>query len=123
MTLKEKKRAKHRRWQLRYPEKAYANTKKWDFDHRDSIDHWVAKRVRHIKCRSRRLGIEFDLTKEHLRSVFPDTRLCPTLGIPLHLYGPIRQGTASVDRIVPALGYVDGNVQILSMAANTAKGG
>lgn len=119
----EEQRAYNTQWQRDNAAQVYANQKKYEERHADSVDHWAAKRVRQIKCRAKRLGIQFNLTKEHLRSTFPEDRLCPVLGIPLHLSGPIRQGTASVDRIVAAKGYVDGNVQVLSMAANTAKGG
>lgn len=48
--------------------------------------------------------------------------ICPLLNIPL-VHGKIRMNFNSpqLDRIIPDIGYVKGNVQVLSMKANMAK--
>jgi hypothetical protein len=48
--------------------------------------------------------------------------ICPILGIPLKkgLKGPIAS-SPSLDRIIPELGYVKGNVQVISQRANVMK--
>src|SRR6516162_8076486 len=72
----------------------------------------------------KRWNIPFDLELTDI--VIPD--VCPILGIPLKA----NQGTGqkkvghkpnspSLDRLVPALGYVKGNVQVVSIKANQMK--
>lgn len=64
-------------------------------------------------------GLEFDLTLEDI--IIPE--FCPILGIPLfHAEGghPC-PNSPSLDRIIPSLGYVKGNVCIISHRANTIK--
>lgn len=62
-------------------------------------------------------GIAFDLDPEDLG--VPE--FCPVLGIRLQI-GDRRFGASpSVDRILPALGYVKGNVVVCSQRANRIK--
>ena len=46
---------------------------------------------------------------------------CPVLGISLLIGGPRSDHSPSLDRIVPALGYVSGNVRVISDRANRLK--
>lgn len=46
--------------------------------------------------------------------------ICPVLGIGLLAKGP-RDHTPSLDRIVPALGYVPSNIRVISFRANRIK--
>lgn len=71
------------------------------------------------KARAKKLGVPFNLTAEDF--TIPD--VCPVLGI------KIERGTkgfhdnaASVDRLIPELGYVKGNINIVSFRANRLKG-
>ncbi len=76
------------------------------------------------KYRARQRGIPFDLTKDDI--VIPKT--CPVLGIELRQlliedepqkgYHP---NAPSLDRIIPELGYVKGNVRVISARANLLK--
>ena len=72
-----------------------------------------------FRCSSRRKGIPFDLNAEDILAVFPANEICPALGVPFeygsHLKAP------SLDRVVPSLGYVKGNVAVISCRANTIK--
>lgn len=73
-----------------------------------------------IRYRCRKKNIPFDLTEEDI--VIPE--FCPALGIPLYRNRGGKKHTdnsPSVDRIVPELGYVKGNIQIISQKANTMK--
>lgn len=71
-----------------------------------------------IKSRAKKQGVPFDLTEEDI--LIPD--MCPVLGIPLSKRGGKRtDNTPSVDRIVPSLGYVKGNIKIISWRANRLK--
>lgn len=70
--------------------------------------------------RARKKGIPFDITVEDI--IIPET--CPILGIPLTRNLGSHGGTsssASLDKIVPELGYVKGNVQVISLLANNMK--
>lgn len=70
--------------------------------------------------RAKAKGIDFSISKE---DIFIPTH-CPVLLIPLipgtGKFGPAR-GSPSLDRIDDSLGYVKGNVQVISHKANTAK--
>lgn len=71
-------------------------------------------------CRSRakRYGVPCTIT--YLDIPVPDT--CPVLGIPLVLNRrTISSSSATVDRINPTLGYVPGNVLVVSLKANLIK--
>jgi hypothetical protein len=48
--------------------------------------------------------------------------VCPYLGIPLvHGTGKLTRSSPTLDRITPALGYVEGNVEVISYLANAMK--
>lgn len=73
------------------------------------------------KQRAKRDGTPCTITVADI--VVPD--VCPILGIPLFATIGRKGGTPnspSLDRIYPALGYVPGNVQVVSSRANTIKG-
>ena len=73
-----------------------------------------------VKGRANRAGLPFDLEKGDI--VIPTH--CPVLGIPLFRNTGGKRPTAnspSVDRIIPELGYVKGNIQVISQRANVMK--
>lgn len=70
------------------------------------------------KHRAKRRGIPFSLTLDDIQ--IPER--CPVLGIPLALSpSRPRECSPSLDRINPSLGYVPGNVQVVSYRANRLK--
>lgn len=73
------------------------------------------------KARSRKSGLPFDLTKSFLLSIFPSDGMCPALGIPMVWGGNGIDNSPSLDRRIPELGYVIGNVEFLSNRANRIK--
>lgn len=69
-----------------------------------------------VRSRAKAKGVVFNLDIEDI--VIP--RLCPVFNVPLVLYatkGNTRY-CASVDRIIPSLGYTKGNVVVVSWLAN-----
>lgn len=74
-----------------------------------------------VKNRAKRLGIPFDLERTDIS--IPD--FCPVLGIELIYRGGVGSGyhanSPSLDRIKPSLGYVKGNVRVISARANLLK--
>lgn len=71
------------------------------------------------KYRAKKNGLPFDLKLETFPEI-PD--VCPILGLVLkNDKGKLAPNSPSVDRIIPSLGYVEGNIQIISLRANTIK--
>ncbi len=74
--------------------------------------------LRHARARARRLGLPIDIKVEDL--VVPAT--CPVLGIPMEIgVGSSHDGSPTIDRLIPSLGYVMGNVRVISYRANRIK--
>jgi hypothetical protein len=74
--------------------------------------HYDAKRRAKIK------GIPFDIVRQEI--IIP--RFCPILGFELSVGdGSSHQQSPTLDRIDNALGYVSGNIWVISMLANTMK--
>lgn len=65
--------------------------------------------------RAAKLNIPFNIAPDDI--FVPD--ICPVLGIQLD--GSSRENTPSLDRRVPALGYVLGNIRVISFRANRIK--
>ena len=81
--------------------------------------------VKKAKARSALKNLPFDIDSEYLLDRTPSH--CPIFNIPLEWScfrsekkGPL-PNSPSLDRIVPNLGYVKGNVWIISHRANTIK--
>lgn len=71
-------------------------------------------------CRSRAIvnNIPFAITYKDI----PVPDKCPALGIELKRnIGKIDRNSATVDRIIPSLGYIPGNVVVVSLKANSIK--
>ena len=84
----------------------------WGSNHREKGLFYGAK------GRAKKEGCAFNLDPEDIR--IPE--VCPILGIKLvRGNGRVVEASPSVDRIVPSLGYVKGNIQIISFKANTIK--
>lgn len=72
------------------------------------------------RTRSKRFNLPFNLKKEDI--LVP--ALCPILKFPLETKSKVNGGrfnAPSLDRIVPELGYVKGNVWVISRQANAMK--
>ena len=84
------------------------------------------QRINVIRCaakkRAERLDIPFDVSTDHLVDIFPSDGCCPVFHCTLS-WGDDegRSNSPSLDRIIPELGYVEGNVVWLSHRANRIK--
>jgi hypothetical protein len=78
--------------------------------------------VKHLlyaaKQRSRNFGLAYNLSEEDL--TIPE--FCPILGIRIEIGLGDKYSSPSIDRVKPELGYVKGNVAIMSLRANQIKG-
>jgi len=115
--------ANNANWRREHCEQLRAANAKWKREHPDRVrahSQVVApsKRLFYgVKSRARKFGIAFNLTIDDI--VVPAT--CPVLGIPLITGSADRDQWPSVDRIKPVLGYVKGNVRVISYRANQLK--
>lgn len=76
--------------------------------------YWLSKRME-----SKKLGLPFDLPESLFHNI---PAKCPVLGIPLFYTDNARtDNTPSLDRVIPEMGYVLGNVNWISLRANRLK--
>lgn len=97
-------------------EAALARTRAWKERNRDACilksSLWLAKE------RAVQQGVPFSLRYEDIQ--VPE--FCPVLGIRLErARGASTDSSPSIDRLVPSLGYVPGNVMVISQKANRIK--
>lgn len=72
-------------------------------------------------CRYRAKKANIDCNIEMTDILIPE--FCPILNIKIEFSkGEVKDNSPSVDRVVPKLGYVKGNIQIISHKANRIKG-
>jgi hypothetical protein len=135
------KRELSKKWEKDHPEQAratnkahYVKTREWvkqanadnpqfAAENRERQRKWrtvnpLDALIRNAKYRASSAGLPFDLTSEDIS--IPD--FCPVLGIPI-VYGSKgpKAGSPSLDRFIPKLGYVRGNVAVISWRANNLK--
>lgn len=106
----------------RNKESKAADPEKWKKWARDSYhrrkndpDKLIGFLLKDAKVRAKKKNLPFDLTPEDLN---PLPEICPVMKIP---FDKSRRYSRSLDRIVPELGYVKGNVQVISQLANAMK--
>ena len=81
---------------------------------------WVFDAFHNAKKRAGTLGVEFSITKEQLQQLL--TERCPLLGVPFSFgHRKTVPTTPTIDRKDPKLGYVLGNVWVVSAKANRIK--
>lgn len=73
------------------------------------------------RSRAQYLKVPFNLTPEHLENIW--TGVCPVLNVPISFTETDRSDefAAELDRFVPELGYVIGNVNFISRRVNRLK--
>ena len=93
-------------------------------DNKDKIKTYQQARrayyvLARIKDRAKKKGLEFNLDLEDVD--YPD--VCPILGLKLErgTSGKSTNNSPSVDRINLEIGYVKGNIQVISQLANSMK--
>ncbi|MFK4444681.1 hypothetical protein ABH944_004815 [Caballeronia udeis] len=117
----EKIKAKAKQWAEANPERRKQIKAAYDDRRRNDAETWSRHITRSIKCRCSKNDLPFDLTWEDILSLIPADLTCKVLGIPLIFGGKLSRNSPSIDRHIPSLGYVKGNVSIISMRANAIK--
>lgn len=83
-------------------------------NHKDPLRYLLVA----AKARSKKKGLDFAITKDHIHLV----DYCPLLGIKLQMnWGQKEDNSYSIDRIDNTKGYIPGNVWIISEKANRIK--
>ena len=80
------------------------------------------ERLKSAKYRARIKEVPFNLDEDYLHSIYTET--CPVFKTKMSM--KVRKGgkqndSISIDRLIPELGYVKGNVVMISMRANWIK--
>ena len=105
-----KKESQRRSEQYRSnPKQNLAKQKEWKIN---NLEKYL---VQGAKQRAKKYGLPFDITYKDI--VIPEC--CPYLGIKLVPFS--EWSSPSLDKIIPELGYVKGNIQVISTKANTMK--
>jgi actin-related protein len=91
------------------PEQALQKQKEWKIN---NLEKYL---VQGAKQRAKKYGLPFDITYKDI--VIPE--FCPYLGIKLIPFS--EWSSPSLDKIIPELGYIKGNIQVISTKANTMK--
>ena len=92
---------------------------------RGDIKYMLKDVMQHSKARARKQGVPWDLTVEYLESLVVSH--CPVTKEPLDwerrqvVDGHPTKNSPSLDKIIPALGYVPGNCAFLSHRGNAIK--
>tara|TARA_R110002096_G_scaffold279991_1_gene474214 strand:+ start:106 stop:528 length:423 start_codon:yes stop_codon:yes gene_type:complete len=121
-TTPEKSRSAMRaaKWRLANPGKHQAEIQKKTKEYRDiHSTHYKSMMLSRAKVRAQRGNVPFNLNPGDV--VIPD--ICPILGIVLTSgrgKGP-KDNSPALDRIIPSLGYVADNIQVISARANRIK--
>ena len=82
-----------------------------------SEDDYKKDLLKGMQSRARTYGIPMDVTIDDI--VITD--LCPIFGTPMFWGDTLTNDNPTVDRVVPALGYVKGNICVISHRANRQK--
>jgi len=82
---------------------------------------WASYALRDAKKRALKKGVPFEININYIKTIMTDT--CPIFNTAFN-YGHnrgIQTTSPSLDRVIPELGYVEGNVVIISSQANNIK--
>lgn len=95
------------------------NRERWPAYHHKHYKKTLIRRLlHHAQTRAEKLGVPFELVQEDI--TVPE--FCPVLGIKLEIaHKGFSPNSPTLDRIVPALGYIRGNVAVISGRANVLK--
>lgn len=81
---------------------------------------WAVSARGGCKARAAQRGVDFNLSFEYILNLTPDS--CPVFGTKFIFIGQKTcPESATVDRVDPKKGYVEGNIAIISMKANMIK--
>jgi hypothetical protein len=128
------KLAKSAQWKQKNPDKHAKINREWSAKNTASVGatrsrrnakdpkkYWARSTFQNARKRAAAKNIPFELTQEDIYQLAGTH--CPVFGTAFDFIGNGRivPQSPSLDRIVPSLGYVTGNVAVISNKANTIK--
>ncbi len=114
---------------LAYGEKRRANpTKQTQKDYaknsfnKDPFKFRITRTFGQAKIRAKKFNVPFKIIRQDLIDMFPADNLCPVLKVPF-VWGTKnnKELSPSLDRMIPELGYIKGNIKFISYKANRIK--
>ena len=86
----------------------------------------IPQMLSNAKIRAKQKSVDFNLTFEYLKKIFPQDNKCPVIGVDFQFgYKNLDKKNTdfapSLDRIVPEKGYVEGNVIVVCNIVNRVK--
>lgn len=123
-SFRERRRLANRKYEARFPEKVKAKKRAWFDANPEYMRAYYLKTrkaamLNACKMRAKRDNVPCNIVLDDI--VIPD--VCPVLGIPIehNANKGFHPNSPSVDRIIPSLGYIRGNVRVISVRANLLK--
>lgn len=111
----------HKTEYLEYKKEYYQENKEHysELDKQNRINNPIKYLLKAAKKRSKEDNLPFDLSEDDI--VIP--QVCPILKIEIKIGNSIkdRDSSPSLDKVIPELGYVKGNVKVISFKANSLK--
>jgi hypothetical protein len=81
--------------------------------------HMITRIITKTKRRCEKKNIPFNIDRDYMLSIFPKDSLCPATNRKMNFGGvSARYLSPSIDRTIPAKGYIKGNVRWVSYMAN-----
>lgn len=88
------------------------------------LKHPERRMAKWARERAKKYGVPFTIRVKNIRACFPRDGCCPITRLPFeHGGGKCGPQSMSLDRILPELGYVPGNIAVISHLANAIKQG
>jgi len=119
--LKDKKRSNSRKeYKANYSKLESTKQRRKEYIYKDKQNNIEKYLFNSAKRRAKKLNLNFNITIEYLTSII--TKSCPILNIDFVISKTnISDYSPTLDRIIPELGYVIGNVKVISARANRIK--
>jgi hypothetical protein len=127
----EKKRSYNNAYYASNAEKLCADARQYRIDHQEQVrakekryytENPEVLMLKTASKRARERGLPFSITAADIKAAIPRDGRCPvTRELFVRGEGKVCQTSMTLDRIKPELGYVPGNIAVISHLANTIK--
>lgn len=116
-SLTEEQKEEQLKWKREYNKKRQASLNLDQRRHQKIVTMYS-----HAKNRAKDRDLPFNIIKQDIADVWPKDDYCPALRIALKIRrgrGRPTDNSPNLDRIIPHLGYVKGNIAVVSKLANS----
>lgn len=101
-----------------------AGTRRKKVKKKDPIGVWLRRAFSAAKCRAKKKGLPFEITKLQVQEMLSISPHCSLCDVSYSFENSLehKETSPSIDRILPEYGYVQSNVQLLCHKCNSDKG-